>query len=91
MSGNPQVSLLIDTRSDAKAKERPVMALTVYGKAAVVADPQERQALIDRLVARNGDLAVLAGDARCLVVRVKMERMLLLDGVNGKSTIDIGH
>ena len=79
ISANPQVSLLIDTRTDLPQPGFIVMALTVYGKAGFVQDPQRRQALVDQLVARYGSLAKLAGDSQCLVIQVKMEKMLLLD------------
>ncbi|MDW7656225.1 MAG: pyridoxamine 5'-phosphate oxidase family protein [Bacillota bacterium] len=89
ITANPHVSLLIDTRSDVRLVGLPVMALTVYGKATVVADPQKQQTLIDQLVAKNSNLAILARDNRCLVIQMKIEKMLLLDGVNDKSTIEI--
>lgn len=89
IAANPQVSLLIDTRVDLPQPGLPVMALTVYGKAGFVQDPQTRQVLIDQLVARFGSLAKLAGDSQCLVIQVHMEKMLLLDGVSDKSMIDI--
>ena len=89
IAANPQVSLLIDTRMDLLKLALPVMALTVYGKAGFVQDPQKHQALVDQLAARFDSLAKLAGDSQCLVIQVQMEKMLLLDGVNDKSMIDI--
>ena len=87
---NPQISLLVDTRADLPQPGLPVMALTVYGKAGFVQDPQKHQELIGKLVGRYGSLAKLAGDSRCLVIQVQMERMLLLDGVSDKLMIDLG-
>ncbi len=78
---NPQVSLLIDTRTDVKSMELPVMALTLYGKATTVSDPQMQQSFIDQMVNKYSNLAVLAGDNRCLVIQIHIENMLLLDGV----------
>jgi len=86
---NPQVSLLIDTRMDLSQPGIPVMALTVYGKAGFVQDPQRHRELVGQLVDRFGTLAKLAGDSRCLVIQVQMERMLLLDGVSDKRTINL--
>ena len=89
ITANPQVSLLIDTRSDVNHEGSPVMALTVYGKATIVTDPQKQQALIEQLVDRNSNLTILARDSRCLVIQMKIEKMLLLDGVSDKRTIEI--
>ena len=89
ISANPQVSLLIDTRVDYPQPGISVMALTVHGKAGIIQDPQRHQTLVDQLVARNGSLAKLASDSQCLVIQVQMEKMILLDGVNDISTINI--
>lgn len=85
---NPQVSLLIDNRSNVKQVRLPIMALTVYGKATIVTDSQKQQALIDQLVDKNSNLTILARDVHCSVIQIKIEKMLLLDGVNEKSTIE---
>jgi nitroimidazol reductase NimA-like FMN-containing flavoprotein (pyridoxamine 5'-phosphate oxidase superfamily) len=85
---NPQVSLLVDTRADLPQSGLPVKALTVYGKAAIVDDPGKHQTIVDQLVAKYNNLAELANDSQCLVIQVKIMKMLLLDGVNAKSTID---
>ena len=86
---NPHVSLLIDTRADLPQSGLPVMALTVYGKAGFVEDPQRHQALVVEMVDRHNSLAKLAGDSQCLVIQVKIEKLLLLDGVSDKKTIDV--
>jgi nitroimidazol reductase NimA-like FMN-containing flavoprotein (pyridoxamine 5'-phosphate oxidase superfamily) len=87
IAANPQVSILIDTRIDSKQSGLPIKALTVYGKAEFVQEPQRRQALVDQMVDRFSSLAELASDKRCLVIQMRIEKMLLLDGVNDKSTI----
>lgn len=89
IDANPQVSLLIDTRTDLLQKGLPVMALTVYGKAGFVQNPQKHQEIVDQLTARYGSLANMAGDSQCMVIQVQIEKMLLLDGINDKSTIDM--
>ena len=89
ITANPHVSLLIDTRSDVKPVGLPVMALTAYGKAVMVADPQRHQRLVEELAAKYSSLAKIASDSRCLVIQMKIEKLLLLDGVNDKSTLDI--
>lgn len=89
IAANPNVSLLIDTRTDLPKAGLQVMALTVYGKAGFVQDPRKHQALVDQLVDRYKSLAKLADDSRCLVIQVRIDKMLLLDGVNDKSKTDI--
>jgi nitroimidazol reductase NimA-like FMN-containing flavoprotein (pyridoxamine 5'-phosphate oxidase superfamily) len=85
---NPQVSLLIDTRENAPQKGMNIMALTVYGKAEIVKDSERHQALVGQLVAKHGVLAEFANDSQCLVIQVRIEKMMLLDGVSEKSTFD---
>jgi nitroimidazol reductase NimA-like FMN-containing flavoprotein (pyridoxamine 5'-phosphate oxidase superfamily) len=87
VTSNPQVSILIDTRIDSQQSGLPIKALTVYGKAEFVNDPQRHQALVNQMVDRFSSLAELASDKRCLVIQMRIEKMLLLDGVNDKSTI----
>jgi len=89
ITANPRVSLLIDTRANVLQTGRTVMALTVFGTAEIVKDPQRHQTLVDQLVAKYGSLAKLASDSQCQVIQVKIEKMLLLDGVSSNSTIDI--
>lgn len=89
IEANPHVSLLIDTRTNVQMRKVQVMALTIYGKAGFVEDPQKQQAIVDQLVAKHKSLANLASDSQCLVIQVHMEKMMLLDGVSGKSTTNI--
>ena len=86
IAANPHVSLLIDTRADLSKTGLPIMALTVYGKAGFVQDPQKHQKLVDQLVERYKNLAKLADDEQCQVIQVQMEKLLLLDGVSDKRT-----
>lgn len=85
IKANPQVSLLIDTRTDLPQPGLPIKALTVYGKAGFVQDQPKHQALVDQLIAKYASLAKLAGDSKCAVIQVQMEEMLLLDGINSLS------
>ena len=89
IASNPLVSILIDTRTDFQRPGLPILALTVYGKAEFVQDPQRHQALVNQMVDRFSSLVELAGDSRCLVIQVQIEKMLLLDGVSDKSMIYI--
>lgn len=89
VTSNPQVSILIDTRIDSQQSGLPIKALTVYGKAEFVNDPQRHQALVNQMVDRFSSLAELASDKRCLVIQMRIEKMLLLDGIKDQSTIYI--
>lgn len=89
VTSNPQVSILIDTRIDSQQSGLPIKALTVYGKAEFVNDPQRHQALVNQMVDRFSSLAELASDKRCLVIQIRIEKMLLLDGIKDQSTIYI--
>lgn len=90
IKANPQVSLLIDTRADLPQTGLPVMALTAYGKATIADDLESHQAIVAKLAAKFSDFEKLAGDSQCLVIQVKIEKMLLLDGVNDKSLHFLG-
>jgi len=87
IASNPKVSILIDTRTDSQRSGLPILALTVYGKAEFVQDPQRHLALVNQMVDRFSSLIELAGDSQCLVIQMQIEKMLLLDGVNDKSMI----
>jgi len=87
IASNPMVSILIDTRTDSQRSGQPILALTVYGKAEFVQDQQLHQKLVDQMNNRFPTLAELASDNRCLVIQMRMEKMLLLNGVNDMSTI----
>lgn len=96
IAGNPQVSLLIDTRCDAApdsaespAGLAPVQALTVYGTARFVTDMKEASEKTLALTQRFPELSELAADPSCVVVHVHAERLLLLDGVNRSSRLTL--
>jgi nitroimidazol reductase NimA-like FMN-containing flavoprotein (pyridoxamine 5'-phosphate oxidase superfamily) len=85
---NPRVSLLIDTRADARRNKEPIKSLTVYGQAEFVLDAPRKNELISQLVRKNNNLQVLAGDSNCLVIQVSAEKLLLLDGVDKSTYMD---
>ena len=89
ISANPQVSLLVDTRLDVPQAGVPVAALTVYGQAELVQDPQLHHAIVVQLKDKHPGLIKLAVDARCLVIQVQIEKLMLLDGVNDQRSIEI--
>lgn len=84
---HPQVSLLVDTRTDTKEKGS-LKALTVYGHAMVVEEVQAR-VLRDELVKRNPDLSVFASKPDSCVLKVIVEDLLLLDGLVESSFITL--
>ena len=89
ITSNPQVSILIDTRIDSQQSGLPIKALTVYGKAEFVNNSQRHLALVDEMADKFPTLAELAGDNRCLVIQMRIEKMLLLDGIIDQSTFYI--
>ena len=85
---NPRVSLLIDTRANPAGQQEPIKSLTVYGRAEFIRDAPGKNELISRLVQKNNNLQVLAGDSNCLVIQVSAEKLLLLDGVDKSTYMD---
>jgi nitroimidazol reductase NimA-like FMN-containing flavoprotein (pyridoxamine 5'-phosphate oxidase superfamily) len=86
---NPRVSLLIDTRADLTRHKEPIKALTIYGQAEFIQDAPRKNELISELVQKNNNLQVLAGDSNCLVIQVSAEKLLLLDGVDKTTYMDV--
>ncbi len=86
---NPRVSLLIDTRTDAMQNNEPIKSLTVYGRAEFIQDGPRKNELISELVQKYKNLQALAGDSNCLVIQVSAEKLLLLDGVDNSTYMDI--
>lgn len=86
---NAHVSLLIDTRIQASDIHRPIKALTVFGMAAAVSDPSERQAWLSQLLTRHPELAVLAGDPACKLIKVEAVKFSLLKGVDESISVTL--
>lgn len=74
---NPSVSLLIDTR----LTEINPKALTVYGKAEIVADEGARQEYMERLLATSPDLSVFGNAKDSCIILVRISGLLLMDGI----------
>ncbi|CZQ99474.1 pyridoxamine 5'-phosphate oxidase [Trichococcus palustris] len=87
IAANPHVSLLIDNR--AARSNAPIQALTVYGTAEFVQDAKKIKEIGQLLVEQNGDLGKIASDNQLMVIRVRAEKFLLLDGVNDKSYTEL--
>lgn len=78
---NPHVSLLVDTRREIPEVGRAgVKALTVHGTCRPL-PPEEGRLILDRLARRHPQLSALTRDPSAVVLEVKVEGLLLLDGV----------
>lgn len=78
---NPNVSLLVDTRSEPAAGADGIKALTVYGLAEIIGDDAAAQKLEERLVAMNPGLAVISESPGACVIKIRVESCLMLEGV----------
>jgi nitroimidazol reductase NimA-like FMN-containing flavoprotein (pyridoxamine 5'-phosphate oxidase superfamily) len=86
LTGNPQVSLLVDTRGSGNAaRAEDLKALTVAGEVTPVADQAERQAVLDMLVEQYPHLRELAQHPAAEPLAVTVKSFLLLDGVQNAS------
>ena len=78
---NPQVSLLIDTRTQEGAQGRAaIQALTIAGTCMPVQEPTEKDSVCRQIVNRHPHLKELAEHPDAAVVAVKLDSFLLLDG-----------
>lgn len=74
---NQNASLLIDTR----ITEVNPRALTVYGKAEIVADKESAHNYLEKLLAVNPDLSVFKGSSKSCIILVRITGFLLMDGI----------
>lgn len=78
---NPQVSLLIDTRSEKGPEQRAeVQALTVAGTCTPIAEPAQADLIRRQIVAHHPHLKALAEHPDAAIIGVRLESFLLLDG-----------
>lgn len=78
---NPQVSLLIDTRAATRAESRSaIQALTISGTCAAVEDRRETDFICRQIIGRHPHLKELVEHPDAIVVSVKFDSFLLLDG-----------
>ena len=87
IAANPNVSLLIDNR--AARSNAHIQALTVYGTAEFIQEAEKIKEIVQLLVEQNGELGKIAADSQLMVIRVRAEKFLLLDGVNDKSYTEL--
>jgi nitroimidazol reductase NimA-like FMN-containing flavoprotein (pyridoxamine 5'-phosphate oxidase superfamily) len=77
---NPHVSLLVDTRADARGDSGSILALTVTGVCSVVADGDEKDLILHRIVQAHPHLHSLAYHPDADVMTIKVQSLLLLEG-----------
>ena len=74
---NPNVSMLIDTR----LTESTPRALTVYGKAEIVADEELKRGYLEKLLYVSPDLSVFGEASNSCIILVRITGFLLMDGI----------
>ncbi len=79
---NPEVSLLIDNREQVLETQGSVKALTVYGKASILQDPNFHEEILKKLTEKHPTLRDLTRLEEASVLEVQVEKFLYLDGVN---------
>jgi nitroimidazol reductase NimA-like FMN-containing flavoprotein (pyridoxamine 5'-phosphate oxidase superfamily) len=86
LSGNPHVSLLVDTRVAAKPGGRSeIKALTVAGTYLPVTEAAERHRIFEQLVGYHPQLRELASHPKAEPLAIAVQSFLLLDGVSDAS------
>lgn len=80
---NPRVSLLVDTRCEhGQGGFGKITALTVYGTIETMPDRIQTSAVLRRLVSRHPGLHGLAAHPDAVVLSIRVDFFLLLDGVS---------
>lgn len=78
---NPNVSLLIDTRTQEGPLGRAaVQALTISGICTPVQEPAERDSVCSQIVIQHPHLKELAEHPDAAIISIKLDSFLLLDG-----------
>ncbi len=81
LTANPQVSLLIDTRTQVEPDQRSrIQALTISGTCSVTVDPKERDEILRQIVIRHPHLKELADHPDAAIISIQLHSFLLLDG-----------
>jgi nitroimidazol reductase NimA-like FMN-containing flavoprotein (pyridoxamine 5'-phosphate oxidase superfamily) len=88
ISANPKVSLMVDTRLDNPEKRTSIKALTINGTCRP-AEQTGQNHLKDLLLKRHPQLKALTDHQDAVVIEIKAESFLLLDGVNNAFFMDI--
>jgi len=78
---NPRVSLLVDTRDEPPGDDAdPTRALTVAGRFEPLDRGDEEERARAALLERHPRLSPILADAEAVVLRIRIESFLLLDG-----------
>lgn len=82
LTGNPEVSLLIDTREEDRGNHRHLAkALTVNGRFEAISDPEKRDLVKARLLERHPHLNALVDDPDVEFFSVRIKSLQLLEGL----------
>jgi nitroimidazol reductase NimA-like FMN-containing flavoprotein (pyridoxamine 5'-phosphate oxidase superfamily) len=88
---NPQVSLLVDTRQDIPMLGRKgVKALTVHGSCRPLSSAEGRPVLLE-MAGKHPDLEPLSRNSDAVILEVRVEGFLLLDGVSEAHYETVSH
>ena len=74
---DPRVCLLMDSRSNSEADFEHAVAVTVLGSAAE-ADTEQARGMLARYVERHPHLAEFASSPQCALVRVQVDRYVIV-------------
>ena len=82
---NPQISFLVDSRDNSKINDVDIRALTVYGKADLIDEKPLEAKAISLLTKKIPGMVSMAEHPEVGVIRVKIESMLLYEGLFNNS------
>jgi len=86
---NPQVSLLVDNRSNQSIDTQTALAVTIDGLAEEVSGA-EREELAARLLARHPQLEPFVHSPTCALFRVRVQRYELVRGLYDVCEVSLG-
>jgi general stress protein 26 len=78
---NPNVSILVDTRTTCQNNGEDLQALTIWGHCSLIVEDRERLRLLEILATRHPRLQELVERPDAQVLCIQIESILLLDGV----------
>ncbi|MBN2034146.1 MAG: pyridoxamine 5'-phosphate oxidase family protein [Deltaproteobacteria bacterium] len=82
LSGNPSVSLLVDTREEHTGSNRPeAKAMTITGTYQRVEDPQKELRIREKLLIRHPHLKQFFDAPAGEIIRIRIASFLLLNGL----------
>lgn len=87
--GNPNVSLLIDTRDDTQDKTIQTMALTAHGLASIVEDDEISKKILEKLIRKHAQLSNLASNESVRVIEVLIKSILFLENADKVNNVEL--